>query len=159
MKIEIRQISNLESNLVIGLFNKYRIFYNQESNIELAKKYIQDRLNSHESIIFVAFLENENIKTPIGFTQLYPNYSSIRAIKNWTLNDLYVEQEFRKMGVGELLINKAIEFAETKKAKKLELSTGIDNKTEQGLYEKIGFVRQKPDTEYYTYTFDLQHKN
>jgi ribosomal protein S18 acetylase RimI-like enzyme len=155
MKIEIRQISNHESNLVTDLFNKYRIFYNQESNIELAKTYIQDRLNSHESIIFVAFLENQSI-TPVGFTQLYPNYSSIRAIKNWTLNDLYVEQEFRKMGVGQLLINKAIEFAETKKAKKLELSTGIDNKTAQGLYEKIGFVRQKPDTEYYTYTFDLQ---
>lgn len=156
MKIEIKQIDHNEIELVIELFNKYRIFYNQASDLNLARKYIQDRLYNKESIIFVAFLETGNLKTPIGFTQLYPNYSSIRALKNWTLNDLYVELEFRKMGVGEHLINKVIDFAEKNEARKIELSTQVDNKTAQGLYEKIGFERQQPDAEYYTYTFILK---
>jgi ribosomal protein S18 acetylase RimI-like enzyme len=101
-------------------------------------------------------LETGNLKTPVGFTQLYPNYSSIRALKNWTLNDLYVEREFRKIGVGEHLINEVIDFAEKNEARKIELSTAVDNKTAQGLYEKIGFERQQPDAEYYTYTLILK---
>ena len=156
MKIELKQIDITEAELVIELFNKYRIFYNQVSDLNLANKYIQERLNKNESIIFIAFVEIDSLKIPIGFTQLYPNYSSIRAVKNWTLNDLYVEQEYRKMGVGELLINKVIDFAEKNEAKKIELSTGVDNKAAQSLYEKIGFERQQPDEEYYTYTLTLK---
>jgi len=156
MKIQIKQIDFNETELVFELFNKYRIFYNQVSDLNLAKKYIQERLNKNESIIFIALLETDSLKIPIGFTQLYPNYSSIRAVKNWTLNDLYVEQEYRKIGVGELLINKVIDFAEKNEAKKIELSTGVGNKTAQSLYEKIGFERQQPDEEYYTYTLTLK---
>jgi ribosomal protein S18 acetylase RimI-like enzyme len=156
MKIETKQIDHNETELVVELFNKYRIFYDQVSDLNLAKKYIQERLNKNESIIFIAFVDTGSLKMPIGFTQLYPNYSSIRAVKNWTLNDLFVEQEYRKMGVGELLINKVIDFAEKNEAIKIELSTRVDNKTAQSLYEKVGFERQQPDEEYYTYTLTLK---
>jgi ribosomal protein S18 acetylase RimI-like enzyme len=151
--MEIIKIDSTQAYLVYELFNQYRIFYKQPPDIDLAKKFIDARLNNNESVIFVALADNKS--KPVGFTQLYPNYSSVRAIKNWTLNDLYVDSDYRKQGIGEKLIQKALEYAKHDNANFVELSTAVDNYTAQSVYEKIGFKRQEPDTAFYTYRIDL----
>lgn len=151
MEFEIIQIDRSQSNLVIELFDQYRVFYKKESDLALAKKFIQARLDNHESIIFVAMDETK----PVGFTQLYPKYSSAGAVKNWILNDLYVEAGYRKQGIGEALIKRAIQFATQLEAVFVELSTAVDNFTAQKLYEQIGFIKQAPETDFYTYRINL----
>jgi ribosomal protein S18 acetylase RimI-like enzyme len=152
--MEVIQINSTQTSLVFELFDKYRVFYGQESNLELAKSFIQERQDNHESVIFVALSDEK--KQPIGFTQLYPIYSSVRAVKNWLLNDLYVDNAYRKQGIGENLIRAAMDFAKEQNAKFIELSTAVTNQTAQSLYEHIGFEKQNPDTEYYTYRIDLK---
>ena len=98
--------------------------YKKESDIELAKQFIQTRLENNESVIFVA-VGSEQTK-PVGFTQLYPTYSSVRVVKNWILNDLYVDKEYRKQGIGEKLIAAAMNFAKENNAKFVQLSTAVD---------------------------------
>lgn len=149
----IQQINKEQGELVFDLFDKYRIFYNQHSNIELAKTFIQARLDNNESVIFVAFEDNSS--TAIGFTQLYPKYSSVRLVQNWILNDLYVEKEHRKKGVGEALIKAAMNFARERNSKFVELSTAIDNFVAQSLYEQIGFKKLAPETDFYSYRIDV----
>jgi len=156
MTPEIIRIKSSESSLVAELFNKYRVFYKQPSNIELAEKFIQSRLENNESVIFVAIIKDENGLTPIGFTQLYPKYSSVRAIKNWLLNDLYVEQNYRKQGIGEKLINTALKFAKEDQATFMELSTAVDNHTAQSLYESLGFIKQNPGTDFFNYKIEVK---
>jgi len=153
--MEIKRINSPEINLVIDLFDKYRIFYKQQSDIILANDFIRMRLDNNESVIFVALISDNDKLLPIGFTQLYPKFSSVRAVKNWILNDLYVEEEFRKKGIGEKLIKTAIDFSKENKAQFLELSTAIDNYTAQRLYEQIGFIKQMPDNEFYSYRISL----
>lgn len=147
--IKIIRIHSEQGELVFDLFDKYRVFYERESDIDAAKKFIQARLSNNESIIFVA-LEESSLR-PVGFTQLYPVYSSVRVSKNWLLNDLYIEKDFRKKGIGEALIRTAMDFAKNQHAKFVELSTATDNYTAQSLYEQIGFIRQAPETDFYTY--------
>jgi len=153
--IEIKQIDSSEVELVVVLFNQYRIFYNQPSDIQLARTFIDARIQNNESIIFVALFDDGNKKIPVGFTQLYPKYSSARAIKNWILNDLYVDSAYRKQGIGERLINSAIAFAKVGGAKFVQLETATDNKTAQSLYESIGFKKQDPDNEFFLYRIDV----
>lgn len=143
-----------QGNIVYELFDQYRVFYKQSSDIESAKNFIQTRLDNNESIIFVA-LEASSLR-PVGFTQLYPIYSSVRVTRNWLLNDLYVEKDFRKKGIGEALIRTVMDFAQNQHAKFVELSTATDNYTAQSLYEQIGFIRQTPDTDFYTYRIELK---
>ena len=154
--MEIKRIKSSEINLVVELFDKYRIFYKQPSDINLAHDFIKTRLDNNESIIFVASIEKPGENLPVGFTQLYPKYSSVRAIKNWILNDLFVEANYRKQGIGEALIKTAMEFAQNNGSKFVELSTAVDNFTAQGLYESIGFKKQEPDTEFFTYRISLE---
>lgn len=151
----IRRINASEVNLVAGMFDKYRVFYDQPSNIDLARNFLQVRLDNRESIIFVAFMDNDGVSIPAGFTQLYPTYSSVRVIRNWILNDLYVEPSFRKKGIGEGLIRAATNFAKENGAVFVELSTANDNHTAQSLYEQIGFRKVEPDKDFYTYRISV----
>jgi len=150
-KIDIKRIGLNESNLVIDLFNQYRIFYGKFSDLGMAKGFIDARLENDESVIFVALEENK----PVGFTQLYPKYSSARLTKNWILNDLFVDLNHRKQGIGEALINTAMNFAKKQGATFVQLETAVDNYTAQKLYEAIGFKKQEPDNEFFLYRIDI----
>lgn len=145
--ISIKQINLSEANLVVGLFNQYRMFYKQLSDIGMAQAFINERLQNNESIIFVA-MDNDQ---PVAFTQLYPKYSSVRLIKNWILNDLYVDADYRKQGIGEKLIRTAMDFAKKQGSSFVQLETAVDNYTAQSLYETIGFEKQAEDKEFFLY--------
>jgi ribosomal protein S18 acetylase RimI-like enzyme len=145
--IKIKQIDITEAYLVVSLFNQYRIFYNQFSDLGMAKAFIDARLENNESVIFVAMDENKTV----GFTQLYPKYSSVRLSKNWILNDLFVDADYRKQGIGEALIKKAMDFAKQQGSTFVQLETAVDNYTAQSLYETIGFKKQENDTEFLLY--------
>lgn len=154
--MKIKQIDGAESNLVVDLFDKYRVFYKQPSDLELARRFIQARLDNHESMIFAALVQHGGDVIPVGFTQLYPGYSSVGAFKYWVLNDLYVEPGYRKQRIGEALVRVALDFARGRGARFVELSTGVDNYVAQGLYEKIGFEKQQRDTLFLTYRIGVE---
>lgn len=90
MEIFQATIEDLEG--MSNLFNLYRIFYQQESDIEGAKTYIKKRLVNEDSVIFVV----RDREVYVGFTQLYPTFSSVSMKRTWILNDLYVDKTARK---------------------------------------------------------------
>lgn len=149
--MQIRRITTDDYQPVVELFDKYRVFYKQPSDLIIAENFIKERLDNNESVIFVAYAEAESELAPAGFTQLYPLISSVRAKKNWLLNDLYVDAKFRKQGIGEALLKAAMDFAKAEGAAFVKLETAQDNYTAQSLYESVGFIRQPPDTEYFSY--------
>ena len=146
MEIYQATIGDLEG--VSSLFNLYRVFYQQTSDLEGAKIYIEKRLESKDSVIFVV----KDQQKYVGFTQLYPTFSSISMKKAWILNDLYVDTEARKQGIGEMLLHKARDYATETGAKSISLSTAPDNYSAQRLYETLGYVR---DSQFYHYELSL----
>jgi ribosomal protein S18 acetylase RimI-like enzyme len=145
MSIQKATINDL--NALAELFDAYRVFYQQESNLEGARNFLKERLVNEDSVVFIASDEGN----PVGFVQLYPTFSSVSMKRSWVLNDLFVKKTVRKKGFGEKLLKKAIEFAEETGAKGLLLETGQDNVTAQRLYEKIGFKKESS----YFYYFSL----
>jgi ribosomal protein S18 acetylase RimI-like enzyme len=134
----IRQATWNDIEALVELFDQYRIFYEQESNIGGAKEFLEERLQREESVIFIAY----HAQDPVGFTQLYPLFSSVNMHRTWILNDLYVNENVRGKGIGESLLKKAIAYAEETGAKGLSLETGEDNLIAQKLYKKIGFIKE-----------------
>ena len=131
------------------LFDLYRQFYECDADIELANQFISERINNDESVIFLA---KENDKA-VGFVQLYPSFCSVEAVKIYILYDLYVEVDYRKSGVGELLMNKASDFAKHSGASRLDLLTAFSNKAGQHLYEKLGYKIVNDD--FHAYSLEL----
>lgn len=116
------------------LFNLYREFYGMESDKEGASQFLTARLTNKESIIIYA---KEGVEV-VGFTQLFPTFSSSVMKKVYILNDLFVGEDQRGRGVAKLLIEEAIEIARQEGCSRVSLSTAKDN-TAQFLYEKLGF--------------------
>ena len=141
MHIIQAHIEHLED--LTPLFNAYRVFYKQESDLISAKSFLKARIQNNESIIYLAYINDE----AVGFTQLYPLFSSVSMKPLYLLNDLYVKSSHRNQGIGEALINKAKLLCEIQNNKGLALQTGTDNPA-QKLYERLGFVKDH-DLYYY----------
>lgn len=131
-------------SIIAELFDSYRIFYGQPSDPERAHAFIEQRLAHQESQIFLAMEADYGL----GFTQLYPSFSSVAAQRIWILNDLFVAPTARRRGVAEALLTRAYQFAVETGARRLILSTAIDNIPAQSLYEKMGWQR---DTNFFHY--------
>jgi ribosomal protein S18 acetylase RimI-like enzyme len=126
---------------ISNLFNQYRIFYQQPSDLQGATAFISERLKNKDSVIFLAV--NKDRSEAYGFTQLYPSFSSVSMRKIWVLNDLYVTEEARRKGVAQALMSEAKVLALDTGAKGLALETGEDNVNAQKLYESLGFQQEK----------------
>ncbi|MCZ8537080.1 GNAT family N-acetyltransferase [Paenisporosarcina quisquiliarum] len=144
--MRIQKATLNELDLLTELFDLYRLFYEQKSDLEGAREFLRERMINEESVVFIAFHENN----PVGFVQLYPTFSSVSMQRSWILNDLYVKENARKKGFAEKLIMKAIHFAEEKGAKGVSLETGKENITAQRLYEKIGFIKESNSFYYFS---------
>jgi len=127
------------------LFDGYRQFYGQRSDLTAARGFLRDRIERDESVIYLAYA---NGGEAAGFTQLYPSFSSVSLKPLWILNDLFVRSDVRRGGVGRALLERARRHALETGAKGLVLSTGVTNKAAQTLYESCGWLR---DEEFFQY--------
>ena len=133
----VRKATKEDINQLTDLFDLYRTWYHQPSDIAAAKKFLLQRMEKEESVIFIAVLD----QAFVGFTQLYPIFSSVSLQKAWLLNDLYVHANARKQGVAAQLLDAARRHGLETNAKWLLLQTGNDNFTAQSVYEKNGWKK------------------
>jgi ribosomal protein S18 acetylase RimI-like enzyme len=137
MEVLLAHVEHLQE--VSKLFDQYRFFYKKSSDIEAARAFLRERFQKHDSIIFIA-RDNGLI---VGFTQLYPSFSSVSMKRVWILNDLFVEEAFRKKGVAKSLMGAAENFAWETESVRIVLSTQISNIAAQSLYESLGYIKDK----------------
>jgi GNAT superfamily N-acetyltransferase len=147
-EITIRQAAPSDLDRLAPLFDAYRQFYRQPGDLEGAKRFLLDRLRYNQSIIFIAFQAGEGV----GFTQLYPSFSSGAMAQILILNDLFVAPNARKRGVGGVLLERAAEYARQIGALRLVLSTEAENLIAQSLYQKHGWKR---DAVFWTYILNI----
>jgi GNAT superfamily N-acetyltransferase len=142
----IRKVTIKDLDAVAVLFDQYRIFYKQPSNIPAAKQFLTDRINHHESVIFIALLDNKIV----GFTQLYPVFSSVGMKRCWVLNDLFVGEEARGSGVADGLLKAAQEMGAETGSRWLVLQTATNNYRAQKVYERNGW---KKEEDFFSYNY------
>lgn len=150
MAVQVLRVEATHIDTIAHLFDAYRGFYGQPSNLQQSRDFIAERIDRDESVIFFA---SDLSGDALGFVQLYPTFSSIDAHRTLLLSDLFTAPEARGQGVGRLLMNAARAFALSTGAKGMVLETATDNFAAQRLYESLGYVR---DPGYYTYCLDLK---
>jgi ribosomal protein S18 acetylase RimI-like enzyme len=133
------------------LFDSYRIFYQQCSDLHAASKFLTERLKNHESTIY--FATDEQQMTAYGFVQLYTKFSSVSLSKILILNDLYVCENHRKKGIGSLLMARTKEHAIENGFAKIVLETAPTNQIAQALYFSQGYINQ--EKQFINFTLDL----
>jgi GNAT superfamily N-acetyltransferase len=149
ISITIRQAVLADLDAVVTLFDGYRQFYGQPSDGVAARTFLQARFEHGQSVVLLA----ESQGQAVGFTQLYPSFSSVSMARVYVLNDLYVAPSARRMGVGERLLKAASDHALQMGAVRMSLNTDVQNLPAQALYESMGWAR---DQKYYAYHLALK---
>ncbi|MEY4900605.1 MAG: hypothetical protein RI895_1027 [Actinomycetota bacterium] len=120
------------------LVEKYRAFYNQPPNAKTLD-YLKSRLENDEAVVFFARYDS----VAVGFTMLYPTFSTVSLSNVWLLNDLYVEEANRGQGIASKLMETAESAACEAGATRVFLRTANDNATAQSLYEGRGYIQDE----------------
>lgn len=144
----VRQAKINDLAQIVPLFDQYRVFYGQTSDLEHAREFLEKRFQNQESIILMAFVEH----CCVGFTQLYFSFSSVSMEATLILNDLFVHPEYRNQGIGASLLKGAQNYCGENNYKGLALETAIDNPA-QKLYEYLGW---KKDSHCFHYFWSAQ---
>lgn len=133
----VRQGTIEDINQLAVLFDRYRVFYDKESDVKNAAIFLSERIENHDSKIFVAEAEDGVLA---GFIQLYPIFSSTRMKRLWLLNDLYVDQRYRGKHLSVMLIDRAKQLARETNAAGLILETAKSNVVGNRLYLRTEFT-------------------
>ena len=133
--VSIRRAADTDLDAVAPLFDAYRQFYGQSPDPQRARDWLRERLQRHESVVLLA----ERDGAIIGFTQLYPAFSSVRTARTWILNDLYVAARARRSGAARALLDAAVQFARDDGAAGISLETAHDNAPARALYVAAGW--------------------
>jgi GNAT superfamily N-acetyltransferase len=145
MSFQIRQASVHDLDVLVPLFDGYRQFYKQSSDPARARRFLAERFAHHESLILLA---SDDHGAGLGFTQLYPMFSSVRTVRSYLLNDLFVVAQARRHGVAKALLIGAADQARALGAASMSLATALDNTAAQALYESLGWQREQGFCEY-----------
>jgi predicted N-acetyltransferase YhbS len=131
MKIRPARLSDYKS--VIALYNKFvgSARYSQFNSDSFKKVLISD-----SNFIFVA----EDNGTLVGFVTF-----SIRLVVRYPkpiaeLDELFVDEKYRRKGVGKLLMNRVLEKSKELECYRLFIESHYDHKVAHKYYEALGFT-------------------
>lgn len=140
----IRRATSEDIDAVAPLFDAYRGFYGQPSDLARARDWLRARMEGGDSVVFMA----EHGAAAVGFVQLYPMFTSVGTARTWILNDLYVDAAARRNGVARGLLDAAVEFARSDGARGIVLETTRDNAAARALYRNAGWSEDQ--TQWYS---------
>lgn len=136
---EIVQANHKHLDVLVPLFDAYRVFYKEEPDLEKARVFLHERTANLESVIFLAAAGEHGL----GFLQMYPSFDSLEMKRLWILHDIFVTPDARRRGIGRALMEHAQTFALESGAAGLTLATAVDNVSAQAFYESLGWVRDE----------------
>jgi len=137
--MQIVHCDETQLEILTELFNDYRIFYEQESDIAGCRRFMKQNLEQKRSKVFLLL---DDAGTPVGFSQLYPATCSVAMRQYYYLSDLYVVKSTRKKGYARYLMNYITDYFTNEGALRLTLDTATTNTIAQSLYESLGYKRE-----------------
>ncbi len=142
----VKQVGKSDLKSLVDVFESYRVWYGRAADREGAKTFLSARIEEGDSIIYGAFSVSGEI---VGFTQLYPLFSSTRMRRVWLLNDLFVDEAHRGQGISILLIDKAKNLARETNSAAVILETQVSNDIGNKLYPRAGFEFEEGINHYF----------
>ncbi len=106
---------------------------NYSESVDFSDDKWQERPSNKDSLIFVA----KDEETPIGLVGIhFENDQDERVAHIW---GMYISSNYRGMGLGKKLINKALDTVKKTQVKKVKLMVECEPTPAQMLYKSLGF--------------------
>lgn len=140
-----RLASLADLDALAPLMDAYRQFYEQAPDLARARAYLAERMGRGECVVYVALGAGGET---VGFTLLYPTFTSVGLGRIFILNDLFVAPAARGTRASVALLEAAKAHAKAAGALRLSLRTAHGNLRAQGVYERNGWKRDEKFRQY-----------
>ncbi len=107
MKITIRKAEKSDIPAIISLVKKLALFEKAPEEVTVTERdYLENGFSSDKPLFEsnLAYIDNELV----GFSLWYYRFSTWKG-KRLYLEDIYIEEEYRGLGIGKILLEMAIE--------------------------------------------------
>lgn len=144
MNISIRKASKEDLDIILEL-NKnlfsYETQFNREYNQEwtysdIGKSYFQKRIENDASIVLLAEVDKKVVGYLVAFIDSYP-FRSVNPIAE--IENMFIEEKYRKHGIGKKLIDETKTIAQKRGAKRIKVAAFAQNSPAIHFYRTCGF--------------------
>ena len=126
--------------LVRAYCDFYRVAPSDEDLLELSRALIADP--EREGVQLIAREANGGGRA-VGFATVFWSWATTRGARIGIMHDLFVDPAARGSGLADALIGRCLELCREHGARSLQWETALDNLRAQGVYDRVGGVRER----------------
>ena len=136
MNFQFKTAEEKDVGQIVEMIREFAVFENLSEFCEVTQEDLTDALFGLNSCVegLLAFAGEK----PIGYALFYENFASFRGQRGFYLEDLYVKPEFRGHKVGETLLKRIAEIAESRNFERIDFLVLDWNEAAIKFYEKFG---------------------
>jgi GNAT superfamily N-acetyltransferase len=137
-KLIIRIAEKKDVASIFSLIKELAEYEKLSDQISTSESQLENTLFGDENFVEILVAEVEGII--VGYALFFKNFSTFLGKKGIYLEDLYVRQNMRGMGIGKTLLEKIIAIAKQRNYGRVEWSVLDWNQSAIDFYKKIGAV-------------------
>lgn len=136
MSIEIRKARKTDFKRIIRLINELAEFEKLDPpDIKAEKRLFKDAFGKNPAFRVIVALDNNEIT---GYAFYFFSYSSFLARKTLYLEDIFITESKRRLGIGKLFFRELIKIAKKEKCGRMEWCVLDWNTKAIDFYNKLG---------------------
>ncbi|PYS86772.1 MAG: N-acetyltransferase [Acidobacteria bacterium] len=139
MEIHVRELNDRDLGDVIALIRDFADFEGLGDFFNVTDDRLHNAMFGPNS--FVEGLGAFEGASMAGYALFFPCFASFRGQSGYFLEDLFVKQEFRKSGVGKLLLSEIVKRAKARGFERIDFQVLEWNLNAIRFYETLGAVK------------------
>lgn len=134
----IRPAAEADVPVILGFIKKLAAYERLSHEVVASEALLRDSLfgSRHTAEVAIGYLENQ----PVGFVLFFHNYSTFLGRPGIYIEDLFVDEAYRRRGFGSALLGYVGRLANERECGRLEWSVLDWNQPAINFYKKLGAV-------------------
>lgn len=133
LKVEIRKVENGDLDFVYKAICELE---NEVLDFEVFQTIFNENISNPKNLYLIAENETEGL----GFISFHTQNLLHHCGLVGEIQEFFIHQKFRGQGVGRLLINEILNYAEQHNLKSIEVTTNKRRVENVAIYENLGFT-------------------
>lgn len=133
LKINIRKVEKQDLDFIYKAICELE---NEILDFEFFERIFDENISNPRNVYLIAEDENEGL----GFVSFHTQNLLHHCGLVGEIQEFFIHQKYRGQGVGRLLINKILDFAEKNALKSIEVTTNKKRVENVAIYENLGFT-------------------
>jgi len=143
MTFQIEKAAAGNVSQIIRLIREFAEYEKLLDFCEVTEERLSAALFGETKVAEAIIVFQENL--PVGYAIFYPNFASFRGQRGIYLEDIYIKQEFRGRGAGEMILKHIAKIGKERGFERIDFQVLEWNTPAVGFYERLGATRDEEE--------------